>query len=525
MHEALRSEDDSQPGVARRPVRDFHPATSRRAFLRASAAGLAAAGLLPGCNRPGGTARLLGRDERVIIVGAGLAGLTAAYELAKAGVRARVYESSSRVGGRTFTGRDVVADGLYTELGGEFIDSNHAGLRGLAAELGLDLMDTRSPAESGLIENVFYFDGRVLNEAGLRSDFAPLARRVIADHDRLPETIDHTQRDPFTVELDRVSLAEYLERIGARGVARDLLEAAYVGEFGLDPGEQSALNLVTMLGTAAPDSMELYGESDERFKIRGGNQLVAERLAERLIGQVFLEHGLESIRRRGSRYALTVAKPGGGRTEAVADFVVLTLPFTRLRQVEIGVELPPEKQRVIRELGYGRNAKLFLGFSRRVWREHGFAGAVYMNAAGQQTWDNSRMQAGPAGGLTVYSGGRTSDTYLAEPPERLRDQAMPVLDAAFGGLSAAHNGRTQRFHWSTHPHTLCSYACYRAGQWTTLCGLESAPVGDIHFAGEHCSREFQGFMNGAVETGQAAARTILERLGLEAASHVRYKFA
>lgn len=525
MHQALASADDVRAMESAGRVRGRRPTPSRRTFLRASAAGLAA-GLVSGCQRPGGTARLLGRDERVIVVGAGLSGLTAAYELAKAGVRARVFESSSRVGGRTFTGRDVVADGLYTELGGEFIDSNHAELRGLAAELGLELMDTRSRAEAGLIENVFYFDGRVLSEDALRSELAPLARRIIADYGQLPETIDCTQRDPLAVELDRLSIAEYLERIGARGVARELLEAAYMGEFGLDPGEQSALNLVTMLGTAgAPDSMELYGESDERFKIRGGNQLVAERLAERLIGQVFLEHGLESIRRRGNRYALTLAKPGGGRIETTAGFVVLTLPFTRLRQVELGIESSPEKQRVIRELGYGRNAKLFLGFSRRAWREHGFAGTVYMNTVGQQAWDNSRMQAGLAGGLTVYSGGRSSDTILSEPPERLRERVTPTLDAAFGEVSAVSNGRTQRFHWPTHAHTLCSYVCYRPGQWTTLGGLESAPVGDIYFAGEHCSQASQGFMNGAVETGLAAARAILGRLGLSSSSCVRYKFA
>jgi monoamine oxidase len=92
---------------------------------------------------------------------------------------------------------------------------------------------------------------------------------------------------------------------------------------------------------------------------------------------------------------------------------------------------------------------------------------------------------------------------------------MPGVERVFPGTQAAFNGRTSRFHWPTHPFTLASYACYRPGQWTTLAGAEIEPVGGLFFAGEHCSYDYQGYMNGAAETGRRAAEAVLDALGVQ----------
>lgn len=488
---------------------------TRRQFLHATAAtaGLAAAGtVIPGCRtlRPARRAH----DARVAIVGGGLAGLNAACTLRKAGVPTTVYEAGERVGGRVFSARHALAPDLVTELGAEFIDTGHAEMHALVREFGLELMDVQAPGERELNADVFFFDGRRHAMHEIVAGFRPLAARLAADQQQLGDAIDY--RHPTgDAGLDSLSLAAYLDRIDARGVVRELLEVAYVSEYGLDVSEQSALNLVRLIGTESDaDELALYGESDERFKIRGGNQQLTDALAARLDGALRLGHRLESLRSQGSGFRLTFAKSGGSLAEATADIVLLALPFTLLRAVDLSVDLPPVKRRAIAELGYGSNTKVFAGFQQRVWRQRGDAGNVYSDLPFQTAWDNSRLQAGDAGGLTFYLGGqagvRAGDGNAADQVARF----LADVEAVFPGAAAVHNGCTARFHWPSSPLARGSYSCYRPGQWTSIAGAEGELVGNLYFAGEHCSRDYQGFMNGAAETGRVAAEAILARIGV-----------
>ena len=484
---------------------------TRRRFLRdtsATLAGAAAATIIPGCLRPrSGRARR--SDPRIVIVGAGVAGLNAAQKLRQAGMRATVYEAAGRSGGRMFSATDLLGPGLTTELGGEFLDSDHGDMFALAREFGLDLLDMNDDAGSGLVENAYFFDGRHHSEREIVEAFVPIAAKMRADFDRLGETIDYRD-DGGAGELDRLSIAGYLERVGATGLVRELLEIAYVTEYGLDVQEQSALNLLLLIGLEVGGGFKALGESDERYKIRGGNQRITDELAARLDGAIELGHRLTAVRARGDGFTLTLDRKGGGAAEVNADIVVVTVPFSVLRDVEMNVELPPVKRRAIGELGYGNNAKVLVGFARPVWRDKGYSGNILTDEAVQLAWDNSRMQGTQQAGLTLYSGGeaalRVGEGTAAEQAARL----LPGIEAAFPGLSAGRNGRVERFHWPSHPYSRGSYACYRPGQWTTIRGAEFEPVGNLFFAGEHCSADFQGFMNGAAETGRRAATAIME---------------
>src|SRR5690606_34632946 len=146
------------------------------------------------------------------------------------------------------------------------------------------------------------------------------------------------------------------------------------------------------------------------------------------------------------------------------------------------------------------------------------AGATYSDLPLQTTWETSRMQPGQAGILTNFVGGQHGLDIGQGSPRQQADAASSQLEAIFPGIAAARAGmREARFHWPSHPWSLGSYACFRPGQWTTLRGAIGESVGNLHFAGEHCAYDNQGFMEGGVESGEWAAQAILERRSVRAA--------
>lgn len=447
---------------------------------------------------------------RVAIVGGGIAGLNAAHVLRRAGVRATVYEAQRRVGGRMFSAAGLFGRELVTELGGEFIDTSHGELHALIEEFGLELIDT---ASDEIHDEVCLFGGHRRSELEMVEAFRPLADRIAADAAGLGETISFQDPGGAWV-LDHTSLEAYFDRIGASGWIRDLLAAAYVAEYGLECGEQSCLNFLCMISTDLGEGLALLGDSDERFKVRGGNDQIPQALAHRLAGQVRLDHRLEAIRARGDGFTLTFAAAQGPTRDIEADAVILTLPFTVLREVDLRIDLPEVKRRAIAELGYGTNAKLMLGFDRRVWRDQGLTGAALSDTRAASVWDSSRMQGGEAGALTCYSGGAAGVAVGEDSASMQAERVLSSLEAMFPGAASAHTRRSSRMHWPSFAWTRGSYSAYRPGQWTGIGGAEILPVGQLHFAGEHCSGEFQGFMNGAAQTGRMAAEAILAQLGV-----------
>jgi monoamine oxidase len=170
------------------------------------------------------------------------------------------------------------------------------------------------------------------------------------------------------------------------------------------------------------------------------------------------------------------------------------------------------KKKCIAELGYGRNAKMFAGFKSRYWRTQGASGQTFSNLPFQLGWDSSQLQKGTAGGYTFLTGGIMSDKMTDKTvPEKVTEY-ISQLEKIFPGAAENYNGINNIFYWPTHPYTLASYACYKPGQWTTIGGAEIEPIGNMFFAGEHCSSNFQGYMNGGAETGRRAAENLMEVL-------------
>jgi monoamine oxidase len=447
------------------------------------------------------------------VVGAGVAGLNATFWLEKAGADVVLYEGSGHIGGRIQTDYGSVAPGVYTELGGEFIDSDHADMIALAANFGFGLIDTQAASENGL-QVAYYAGGRLHSEAEVITAFQPLAAAVNNDLANLSGSITYDSHSAFDARLDQTPLSVYLQKNTHSDWLYKVLEAAYVNEFGLDLDNQSSLNFVETIGTDTSNGFQIYGASDQRYKVRGGNHQVVAALAEQVADRVVFGHTLEALGLGPTgRYVLTFATSGGGTRQVGADFVLLCLPFTTLREADLRVPLPPVKLNAIRELGYGADAKLILGFKSRYWRALGFGGDSYADLPYQSGWDGSREQPGSFGAYTIYPGGAQA---LALKPGSAHDQAvrlLPGLDRVYPGVSGQWLGSSLRAYWPSNPFIRASYASYLPGQWTSIRGAEGMPVGRLYFAGEHTSLDWQGYMNGGAESGRQAAQALLARMG------------
>jgi monoamine oxidase len=489
---------------------------TRRELLGAGA--VLATGAALGCRTLAPAPRFTATLERpIVVVGAGIAGLTCAYRLREAGVPVRLYEAQERTGGRMYSLRDRFADGQVIELGGELIDTPHARIRALATELGIELDDLADEAP-GIRAETWYFGGALRSEVAVVEAFRPVAARLEAALAAIPEGAEITYRTPSGAEaLDRMTIAEWLDGAGVDGWFRDLLDVAYTTEYGLETDRQSALNFLWMIDPE-PDPFRVFGESDERFHTRGGNDRIPGELARRLGATIATGHVLESVAERAGGGLTASFRRGASSVEVAASAVVLAIPFTLLREVRLDVELAPAKRRAIAELGYGTNAKLMVGFSSRPWRtQHGSNGSAFADLPFQLVWETSRKQPGAAGILTNFTGGRRGLEVAAGTAAEQAARLVADLERVFPGVAAARAGMTEaRFHWPSNPWVKGSYACYLPGQWTSICGAEGEPEGDLYFCGEHASLAAQGYMEGGCETGEAAAAAILTRLGVAA---------
>jgi monoamine oxidase len=483
--------------------------TSRRDFLRDAAAAGAAASAF-GVLAP--RARAATPPGRVVVVGAGLAGLTAAYRLKQAGVTAEVHEASDRLGGRCWTLRGFFADGQIAEHGGELIDQGHAALRQLVSELGLKL-DNLLSAEDGN-EQTNWFDGARYSYAQATADLKTGWQKL---HKDLSAASYPTTFDSFTErgrQLDRMSIVDWINETFPGGINSrigQLLDVAYNIEYGAESSEQSALNLIYLLGYRGAGNLRIFGASNEKYHVVGGNDQVPARLVDRLAGQVTTGSELVAIRvTAAGRWELTF-RQGSSTKTITADRVVLALPFSIMRSSvnfsKAGWD--PLKETAIREQGMGTNSKLHVQFASRFWKPQGFSGETYTDRGSQSSWEESRAQPGTSGILVNYTGGKIGASFGSGTPQSRAQQFLSQIEPVLPGATSAYNGKAFVDFWLANPWTKGSYSYWKVGQYTKFAGIERARQGTCHFAGEHTSIDFQGYLNGAVETGERAADEIL----------------
>lgn len=497
----------------------FNQRTSRRRLLYGGLALASAIGAATWERRDDSVA--YATTSKVLVVGAGVAGLTAAYRLHQAGVPVDIIEATNRIGGRMRSLPNAAGTSTTVELGGEFIDTSHTHLRSLAKELGLKTADLQA-ADQGLEPETWYFQGRKVSQAEIIHEFAPLAQKISQDLAVIGKNpVNYQSHNQAAVRLDNLSIAEYLDKAQISPMLRQMLQVAYTTEYGREAEEQSCLNLLLVIGTEA-GTFKVYGESDERYKIEGGNDQVPRRLAQSL--EKFIETGtaLEAISTLSDgRYQVTL-RSGSSTFSRKYEQILLALPFTILRQISINVNLPPVKRLAIAQLGYGTNAKLITGYQERIWRtRYRSTAAVFTDLGFQNTWESSRNNPGPKGCVTDFTGGKHGLSLGSGTAETQAQRLMPQLEQVFPGISSMRQGQAIRAYWPGEHYTRGSYSCYLVGQWTKLSGAERQRVGNLFFAGEHCSPEAQGYMEGGCATGEAAALQILQDLGRTQKSEFR----
>ncbi len=504
------------------PVTKEQVGWTRRRFMKTAAlAGAAGAvsGALPLPVRAL-TATDFGPAHRIAIVGGGIAGLNAAYQLKKAGISATVYEARRRVGGRILSVTGAIGEGLVTDLGGELINSDHEDMLRLVQEFDLDLFNRIEDAERFAFPRTgYFFDGVARSEAEVAQDLQPLASQIASDSERLDADFER-----FARKLDRLSVKDYLNRHAGlipQAYIRTLIEASIRTEYGVEPEDSSALNLISNLPTVDGQAVEILGNSDEMFVVKGGSGKIIKSLVQQLGGRIRTRMRLTRIDGHEDGFRLTFAT---GETVA-ADFVILTIPFPVLRDVALDVPLPKRLRRFIGEFELGRNEKLIAGFGERAWRQpEGFVAEAWTDLGYAAVWDETQRQPErEEGALTFFLGGREVAVLGEGSARSVGRTFVQRLDGITPGVEAASTDRFLRTRWGQSRFTRGGYANFKPGQLTEFGGLlwiesenaeerQEVHAGNLVFAGEHLSDAFYGFMNGAAETGRLAADFVVRRI-------------
>jgi monoamine oxidase len=497
---------------------------SRRDFLK----GVAAIGALAP------TARLVPAlakpRARIAIVGAGISGLTAALTLRDKGIASTIYEASPRIGGRMHSDRSGYwAEGQVSEFCGELIDSSHVTILGLAKRFGLRVDDLLAAEPPGSTETYWFLNGRYTAEEA-DADFVPVREAAKKDvHEAGYPTLWNKYK-PKGYALDHMSVYEWIEtRVKGGHGSRfgQLLDQAYTIEYGAETTDQSSLNLLYLLAyQPRPKGFAVFGVSDERYHLRGGNERLPEAIA-RTLPDIRLGWRLVAIEAKPYRPVVLSFETTYGAQEVAADEVILTLPFAVLRTLDIArAGFDQRKREAINELGAGRNAKLQLQFKSRYWNGSGpwgiSNGSSYADLGYQNTWDVSRTQSGRAGLIVNYTGGDIAGDFKPKSPYSRADTDLKVaayaraflrrFETVFPGITAEWNGRATLSVPMLDRNLLLSYSYWKVGQYTAFSGYEGIAQGAVHFAGEHCSQDFQGFMEGGASEGVRAAREVMHAL-------------
>jgi monoamine oxidase len=474
---------------------------TRRRFVAGAAGAVATLGLgvpLLGCG--GDAKRKRGRGS-VVVVGAGLAGLTAAYELDRRGWKVTVVEARDRVGGRCHTWRREFEGGQVAEAGGEFIDASHKAVRGYATRFGLGLDDLSSLDGRNDLLDAVYLDG------ALAEHDAVVTEGVQLELDRLDErltsyanAIDTGDPARTGAGLDTRSVGDVLDQLGMSREARLLAEADLRLEYAVEPDRLSLLFAAVLTAL----TKDLDDADIERYRIRGGNDSLPGAFADALRDAIVLRSPVDSIRPHGSRVRVAA---GGLRVDA--DYCVVAAPLPALREVELGLDLPRAVRSAIGGLQYGQVVKTALQYDSRFWVDDGWSGDAVTDLPIQATWDANGSQAGQAGVLMTYSAGAPGVRMGGADPRARVDAAAAQMARVYGSapsrpLAAATVA------WGRERFSGGSYSAFAPGQYARFWPALRRPYGRVYFAGEHTDL-YASYMEGAVRSGQRVATAIEAR--------------
>ena len=424
-----------------------------------------------------------------IVVGAGLAGLSAAYRLNKAGWKVTVLEARDRPGGRVWSHRFAEAPELVCEMGGEWIGKDHKSILGLCSELKVPLEPhtykiwlliaghLKGPGEWGFSEKAL----------------ASWDKFAAAWKDYGPEQRAQMDRYDWYAWLRKIGFPEDDLRI------RELIDSTDIGE---SMRASSALSEADSYA-GAKDYMNPEEDTDEMdFHVKGGNtELVNAVIARLPVGSLHLNSPVVSITQKAG--VVTVATAAETFT---ADACVFAAPSTVIPSIHFDPPLPPAHARAAEELEYCRIIKTQVLCDQRFWPKENFA--MMSDETSHEYFHTTQGQPGPKGILCSYAVGDRADV-LASQTDARRQQIVTEDLLGVSPLAEKAVMTTYAKPWQQDQWVHGAYAVYHPGQWLTLPPLLRKAHGKVVFAGEHISEDSQGFMDGAVDTGNAAAKALI----------------
>jgi monoamine oxidase len=520
----------SERGISVQEVRDQRRSEiSRRDLLKGAGALTAALALTDPFNLAGHMFKAhASSPPRIAVIGGGIAGLNAALTLHDAGYASTIYEASSRLGGRMHSDTTSWANGQTSEWCGELIDTRHKTILQLAQRFGLQTVDLLG-AQPNSSEDTYFFFGKYYPQKNADSDFQQVHNVLQGQLQAAPFPTLYNSYTTSGYQLDHTSVYDWIEQYVTGGHGSNmgqLLDVAYNIEYGRETTDQSSLNLVYLLGfQPQPGNFRIFGSSDERYHIVGGNQQLPTAIANSLpSGSIKLNWRMTALAHNSDGSSTVTFSTPTGTQQQSFDRVILTIPFSVLRTLDYSkAGFDSLKQTAITQLGYGTNSKLQLQFDTRYWNGTGTwpgisNGNIYTDVGFQNTWDVTRGQPGTTGIIVDYTGGNVGASYNPTGPystssdplvQQYAKAFIKQLEEVWPGATSHFTGTATLSYPTSDPNLLGSYSCWRVGQYTLFSGYEGARQGKIHFAGEHCSINFQGFMEGGAQEGNRAANEIL----------------
>ncbi len=440
----------------------------------------------------------------MIVVGAGLAGLTAARRLTQAGWRVRVLEARDRVGGRTHTIR-LPLTGVSVDVGGQWVGPNQPHVMALIRELGLEVYPTHDEGQ-----NLAHLLGKTLRYRGLipplpphvLADYALLSGRFEALARRIPKEAPWTA--PKAEALDSETFDTWITRHARTPQTRALMRLYAGAVFSADAREISLLHALTYTAHGGGiNGHTLIRGHALQDRVLGGAQAIAQRLADDL-DDVRLSSPVMKVEQDGE--GVTLHTPNGPHRAVLA---VLAVPPALLSGVGFDPPLPPRRAQLQQRLPMGAVVKFMAVYERPFWRDAGLSGmAISDEGPVTVTFDNSPPQGLPGVLLGFIEGGEARALMGASETAR-RNAALARLARLFGP-EALHPLETVERDWSAEPHSGgCYGALFGPGVWTGYGEALRDPVGRLHWAGAETARVWMNYMDGAVESGERAAAEVL----------------
>jgi monoamine oxidase len=435
---------------------------------------------------------------RVVVVGAGFSGLAAAYELSRAGYDVTVVEARNRVGGRVISFSDLVA-GKNVEGGGELIGSNHPAWIGYAKQFKLEFLDVTEED----LEFPIVLDGKRLTadeSEAMWEELGKVFNTIVADAAKVDA--DEPWKAANAEALDRRTLASWIDATESSALTKRALHSLMTADNGVVTQWQSYLaNLAMVKG----GGLEKYWDESEVYRCQGGNQ----QLARRFVGAI----GAARVLTRTPVRSITVADTGVRVALAngkilEAEHVLLTAPPSVWNRIAIDPVLPPALSPQM-----GTNVKFLIGLKAPFWRRAELAPELLSDGPVSMTWHATDGQPGPGEAMVAFSGGPAADTCREWTAAQRTENYLRELEKVYKGIRASFV--RQRFmDWPGDPWSKASYSFPAPGQVTTQGPTLRQGIGRLHFAGEYCSYAFMGYMEGALNSGAAAARRIATRDGV-----------